>query len=54
MDESLKMFIDRITDTDLLGMGINDPASRVLWKDVLETGGAIAIIALLTTSRIGP
>jgi hypothetical protein len=54
MDEPFKLFVDRITNTDLLGMGINDPASRVLWKDAFETGRTVAIIILLTTSRIGP
>ncbi len=46
MDEPFKMFIDRITNTHLFGMGINDLASWVVWKDVFETGGAVAVIAL--------
>ena len=46
MDESLKLFIDRITNTDLFGMGIHDLASRILWKDMFETGGTVAVIAL--------
>jgi hypothetical protein len=54
MDKSLKLFIDRVTNTDLFGMGINNLASWALWKDMFETGGTIAIIALLTASRIGP
>jgi len=44
MDKSFKMFIDRVTNTDLFCMGINDLASWVVWKEVLETGGTIAII----------
>ena len=54
MDEPFKLFIDRITNANLFGVGVNDLASRVLWKDVLETCSAIAVIAFLTTSRIGP
>ncbi len=54
MDEPFKLFIDRITNTDLFGMGINNLASWVLWKEVLETGGAIAIILASTTSRVRP
>jgi hypothetical protein len=54
MDKSLKLFIDRITNADLFGMGINDLASWVLWKEVLETGRTIAIILTSTTSRVRP
>jgi hypothetical protein len=54
MDKPFKLFIDRITNTDLLGMGINNPASWVLWKEVLETSGTVAVIVFLTTSRVRP
>ena len=54
MDEPFKLFIDRITNTDLFGMGIHDLASRVLWKEVLETGNTKAIILASTTSRVRP
>ena len=54
MNESFKLFIDRITNTDLFRMGVNDLASWVVWKEVLETSGTVTVIALLTTSRVGP
>ena len=54
MDKSFKLLIDRITNTDLFGMGIHDLASWVVWKEVFETGGTVAVIVLLTTSRVGP
>lgn len=54
MDKSLKLFIDRITNTDLFRMSIHDLASLVLWKEVLETGNTKAIILASTTSRVRP
>ena len=46
MDEPFKLFIDRITNADLFGMGIHDFTSRVLWKDVFETSGTVTVIFL--------
>ena len=54
MDESLKLFIDRITNTNFFRMGIHDLASWVLWKEMLETGDTKAIILASTTSRVRP
>ena len=48
MDKPFKLFIDRITNANLFGVGVNDLTSWVVWKDVFETGGTVAIIFFIT------
>jgi len=52
--ESFKVFVDEVTDTDLLGVLVDDLAPRVLRENALEAGGAVTVVLSITPARIWP
>jgi hypothetical protein len=54
MDKAFKITVDRFPHREFLRLVVVDLALRMTGKQVLEAGRAVAIVVLLTSSRVRP